>query len=95
MESQHSKGNVLFLLTICWTIQVNANSHEKNIRDLSKEEKELLAKATLPSFCITEGVTVLWNKATNYVFLAEEISEINQHQSKNHSHIEVIGDIPK
>lgn len=35
-------------------------------------QDELLAKAILPSFGITAGITVLLNKATGYVYVATE-----------------------
>ena len=64
---------------------------------MNKDERNnhLLQKATLPSFVVTAGVTVIQNTWSGYCFLASEIEERTQLKHPNHSHFKKIGDIPK
>jgi hypothetical protein len=56
-------------------------------------QEELLAKAILPSFGITAGVTVIRNNASGHVYVATEANELTQNSHPNHSHLETIGDM--
>jgi hypothetical protein len=56
-------------------------------------QQELLAKAILPSFGITAGITVIRNNASGYVYVATEANEETQNSHENHKHLETIGDM--